>query len=367
MIPRKPISQLNIVRAVAMIAVVLIHATAPAFGRLEPQSDLYWFYMFLNRFSRFSVPLFIFVSGLVLFYNYYVRENTFESWKKFYKKRLSYILIPYLMWSAFYLIYMMVIDTKSPVSINELRIDLLFGLSKYHLYYIAVLIQFYFVFPFILKAVQKVAILRGLLFILGFIIQFYLIDLNQQMMIFQHQGSIVFSYIGYFLFGAWFGIYYEKIMDYRDKLVTIVSGVLTLILGIAHAQTYYLSHIGQETVPVWMFNFIFAGFSVASGVFLLKISLKSIHLPNKFTDFLNVLGHYSFGIYLIHPFVLDVFDKMLNNYANVNIHLFVFSRFFFALFISLFLVYLIIKLVKFSWIIFGSTSYMPLFDKKNKE
>ena len=51
---------------------------------------------------KFGTPTFIFLSSLVLFYNYYDRPTTKKLIGGFYKKRLLYIIIPYTLFSVFY-------------------------------------------------------------------------------------------------------------------------------------------------------------------------------------------------------------------------------------------------------------------------
>lgn len=96
---KKNIVELNVVKAVAILAVLLIHVSA------DPRIHVPWgsasapFYMVANQLSMFAVPVFIMINGLVLFYRYHDDWN-FPQAIQFYKKRLKFIVIPYLVWSA---------------------------------------------------------------------------------------------------------------------------------------------------------------------------------------------------------------------------------------------------------------------------
>lgn len=83
---RAHINELNITRALAILAVLLIHSTSTPVTTLSSDSKLYPFYVFFNIFPKFAVPVFIFLSGFVLFYNYIQKDLTKELIIHFYKK-----------------------------------------------------------------------------------------------------------------------------------------------------------------------------------------------------------------------------------------------------------------------------------------
>ncbi|MDG0808239.1 acyltransferase family protein [Cohnella rhizosphaerae] len=68
--PRRYIPEINLLRAMAILAVVMIHSTSNALVQLQTSSSFYGLYVFLHEFAVFAVPAFIFISGFVLTYNY---------------------------------------------------------------------------------------------------------------------------------------------------------------------------------------------------------------------------------------------------------------------------------------------------------
>ena len=99
---REHIKEINIFRAIAILAVIMIHATSESINKINKESLYYVFYNGLNVFSSFAVPSFIFLSGLVMFYTYYDRTLTRTELLSFYKKRLLYIVLPYIVISTIY-------------------------------------------------------------------------------------------------------------------------------------------------------------------------------------------------------------------------------------------------------------------------
>ncbi|ALP38891.1 hypothetical protein ASL14_24840 [Paenibacillus sp. IHB B 3084] len=100
---KERIPELQLVRAMAILAVIIVHATSYATVQLT-DSSLYFVYNALNVLMKYGTPVFIALSSMVLFYNYKDRPMGRELLIRFYKQRLRYILLPYIMFSLFYFI-----------------------------------------------------------------------------------------------------------------------------------------------------------------------------------------------------------------------------------------------------------------------
>lgn len=96
----KRIKELDFTRVIAMFAVVMIHVTSTY---INQDSSFILFDMnlafILNQVSRFSVPLFIVLSGISLGFSKPIGDPLL-----FYKKRLVKIGIPYLFWFTAYIV-----------------------------------------------------------------------------------------------------------------------------------------------------------------------------------------------------------------------------------------------------------------------
>ncbi|OPH57841.1 hypothetical protein BC351_04940 [Paenibacillus ferrarius] len=98
---RSKIYEMDIVRALAILAVVLIHSTSDATVEPTDGSLSQIIFYAINRACQFAVPLFILISGVVLFYQYYEDWNL-KSAIKYLRKRIWRIAIPYYTGSRFY-------------------------------------------------------------------------------------------------------------------------------------------------------------------------------------------------------------------------------------------------------------------------
>lgn len=98
---RAKITEIDLVRGFAMMGVLMVHATSFATVQMRGD-DFFGLYNFLNIFSKVGTTTFIFLSSFVLFYNYYHRPFKGRDLARFFKNRLMYILVPYLLFSVLF-------------------------------------------------------------------------------------------------------------------------------------------------------------------------------------------------------------------------------------------------------------------------
>ena len=92
-----PLAWADSLRAIAIMAVVLLHVSGPVVGAFPRLSDsAWWTGHALDSLARASVPLFFMLSGALLL-------GRHEALSQFFHKRLSKLLPPLVAWSAIYL------------------------------------------------------------------------------------------------------------------------------------------------------------------------------------------------------------------------------------------------------------------------
>lgn len=142
--PRKArIREIELLRGLAFLAVALQHAIAHYAGLNEARMGDGVLMAILLLAAKFAVPVFIFITGMVLFYNYDGQLR----YGSFLRKRFGDIVVPYILWSAVYF-------TENPGWSGDLlhRFEtfashLVTGKNSYHLWYIVMIVQFYALFP----------------------------------------------------------------------------------------------------------------------------------------------------------------------------------------------------------------------------
>jgi len=328
---RKWLEEIDIMRAFGILAVLVIHSTGPAFS-IPQKSYAYNILMGINYSLAFAVPLFLFISAMILAFKYSKEENI--NWIKFYKSRINQIIIPYLVWTAIYLLYRVFVfhENISAFSTPGFRDDakfiiktLLLGKGYFHLYFISIVVQFYVVFPLITmmfnyfvkkynklfkdQSKKEILIVKianfslYFLFILG--CQYAFIVLNKLYIYpyFKFPGVLLLSYIMPIGAGIWLGYNYESWKKY---------------VGIVRSFTYPLAVIfGWLFVNVSLNNW-YLGKPDANLIAIIRnvyVTFAAIiffdfglYIKGHWNDWLRKgladLGACSFGIYLLHLLIL---------------------------------------------------------------
>ena len=146
----KRIQQIDLARVIAMLSVILIHVTSTYINNVSRLMILNMNTAFiLNQVTRFSVPLFIMLSGISL-----GLTDTAGGIKQFYKNKIFKIGIPYIFWFTIYFLYSHNFNliTVSPRSLIK---SFLLGQATSHLYFVALIFQFYLLYPFLRNVVRK--------------------------------------------------------------------------------------------------------------------------------------------------------------------------------------------------------------------
>jgi len=127
-------------RIVATLMVITIHVTSPSveqFGAIAP-SD-WWAANWWNSLTRPAVPLFVMLSGYLLFAKDYPLGD-------FLRRRFSRVLIPAFFWMLVFSVYNYFANGH-PRTVEELFRSLITGPVYFHLWFIYMIIGLYLVYP----------------------------------------------------------------------------------------------------------------------------------------------------------------------------------------------------------------------------
>jgi probable poly-beta-1,6-N-acetyl-D-glucosamine export protein len=306
---RPKINELDFVRAFAIMAVVLIHATSDATILPAAGSITQKFFYSINTLGAFAVPVFIILSGIVLFYRYYDNWRTYDS-ITFYKKRIVSVLFPYLVFSVFFYLFYQYISTKTitfnPLSFAKL---LAFGDASYHLYYMIIIFQFYLLFPVIISLSKKSRLFERYLVLIGILIQGGFYVYFHWFYSIPKRATLSVTYFALFLIGAFIGIHYHTISKWIERNskwlipLAILSGLL--YVGMFWSVRYY----GASIENTW-FMLVYNAYALLMAVALIGAGKLVMKLSPKISKPIMRLGKVSFGVYLLHPAVLSAYKVM---------------------------------------------------------
>ncbi|MGM7703027.1 acyltransferase [Pseudalkalibacillus sp. Hm43] len=289
---RKFFEEIHFLRAFACLGVILVHVSA--------SYDTWFIYMF-NQLGRFGTPTFALISGFLLFHQ--VKYKGFDS-QKFIKSRFTKIVVPFIVWSIFYFLLGLILWKSFP-DLEVLIKRFLFGDSFYHLYFMVIVIQFYLFFPLMQLIRTKKAWMIALL--VSFIVTFFClyhkqIPIDGPVGTFVNDPIFLFKWIFYFIFGGFLAFYWEQILQFTKN-----KGLLILIIIAVYAFTIYEYHIVGAISSRRVSNLVNIPLLTIACIGLIPLLKQMKFLYNP----LKVIGTFSMGIYLVHPFVLIILKELI--------------------------------------------------------
>lgn len=289
--------RIQALRGLLALAVILVHIMPIGNDTIR---------IYLRPFCNMAVAGFIFLSG-------YLTKLEFDT-KKFYKKRLLTVLIPYIVFTIFYT----VLSGYKQGIVNmgfSLAKNLITTQAKMTLYYLIVYMQLVLLTPLLSKiAKQRSGVLNVILFAIQplFILCLYLGVIN---------GNIVKEAPWYIMFfPAWILYYYlglqignGLIKPKASTNILIAAVIVGVFLQIIEGLIWYQN----TTVRDMYFSQIRITSLLENIPILLLIAKYICNSAARTRRFICKIGDASFGIYLLHPFFISVWDKLFarNNYT----------------------------------------------------
>ncbi|MGE5628909.1 MAG: acyltransferase [Solirubrobacterales bacterium] len=337
------LKEIDVLRALAFIFVVVQH-TLGGFSNIKgiPYSN-FIFMKLMYVMAKTAVPMFLFISAVGLFYVYYKK---FE-WKKYYIKRIKFVLIPYIIWSA---INMYKLGNED--RFKDFFVEIIAGNGAFHLWYMGMVIGLFIIFPAILWFVRKVHPLsieiRTAVFTIFTILYYYVA--KYQTSIADAAGkfifgtptevqqrilniSILFWYL-YFMLGICFILNYdylkEKLLKYKI-LIYICYGLLYI---------YAFLNETDKIDYIRVVSLLYIIFSITT-FYLISVKLAKNELVYKALKF---IGDYSFAAYMAHVIVVNYMANQIM--LDFNTHNYLFTGIL-TLIITVVLTPVIIKILSF--------------------
>ena len=316
---KKRILSLDLIRVLAILGVIAIHTENITASKTNYLGGIsWWFANTIHSLIAVSVPLFIMISGaLLLSKKDLSSEYVLNKIKKQFFPPLLFWWFFYFMWNSRAL---SLIDFKS-FFINFFYADI--G----HLYFLQIIIGLYFFSPIVFKLVKNNFISKWLLVLSTVVVMTYE---YLSFLVFKtyNQTNLLIIFIPFIVYFVW-GYYLSKV---RLKVkqwwfIALISFVITVFIS-------YLTFIStnlfiKNNTLFWTpdgGNLLWEPFTLPvlllSGMIFVLLNNIKIIFPNIFKSkrnntFLILLSNISFGVYLIHPFVLD----RLDNIFNLAVHL----------------------------------------------
>jgi peptidoglycan/LPS O-acetylase OafA/YrhL len=353
-------------RAIAVLEIIVFHVTLGVqFLDLTVFNFQKGLLVTIVGFTSFGVPLFIFISGVVLYHKY----SEGFSLSTFYKKRFSSVLPPYLVWSTLYyflplvlLILYPALFLKPTIYISNILsgyvVVLAFGI--YHLWFIVLIMQLYLLYPLLARVYNYFTGQKNPIYLLSLLLLVQIVYSS----LFLTTGPNVFSVfflsgIFYFVFGFFIAEHYGTLKQ-KITRANLKSISLTVVLStVCYAVIlYHIPYVNPAaiTVPsldIWLYQIVGPFYCVLLIIFYLRISLEWGEPDRFFTRYLEKIGEDSFGIYLTHFFFVLAFLVAVNKFGFSYDNLLIYPVSAFLIFILSYLSVQVIYRLPFSAIVIG--------------
>ncbi len=308
---------LDIVRCIAILLVVLCHATEAIYSftieewnNLTLSSNIFKIISF--TLGRLSVPLFLFLSGYLLLRK---NINNSEDCKKFYKNNLVSLLITVEIWNIVYNILIPIIN-NSNFNIKELILNMLFlkNVNLPNMWYMPMILGTYIAIPFLAILVKKVDFKTLMVpMIIIFCALFLLPNISTiTNILFSVQFDLIIdlSFLGG-IYGLYIllGYYVEE-----NKFKNIKTRYLILI-GIL----FFIISCGYQ---IWMFKkgyayniwYNFSGLLITGLCIFEMFSRINFNFNKQLENIFTYISKASLGIFFIHIIVQKILLKYINFY-----------------------------------------------------
>ncbi|HEX4213221.1 MAG TPA: acyltransferase family protein [Candidatus Dormibacteraeota bacterium] len=298
----------DLMRIVTIVGVVAVHVVSFTNRETSVAAGAVSMLLHVNR------EIFFLVTALVLTYTYGSGRMALG---RFWKRRYYLVATPYLVCSVAYFIADG--DSLLPLSsaLHTLGVDILTGAARYHLYFLLVTMQFYLVFPLVrwLVRVTKghhlmvcgISLLVQILFEGAVQAQLPLPGLLGDWI--KNPDAVLPSYQFFVLVGAVAAVHIDEIMEWTRRHRLMVAGLTAAAVAIGlgwYAIGVYVQNL-QPVVASQVFQPAVVLETIAFSIGLLAIGVvwQDHRRDGLLSRWVTRASHASFGIYLLHPLVLQ--------------------------------------------------------------
>lgn len=308
---KKWIPEIQIMRGIFIICVVLIHILYIPISRLNSSTMTYGIYYTFNRFIQFAVPGFILIASILITYNLQQEKMNVL---KFYKRKINAVLMPYLFWSITYILcryFVGAIEYKQLISISDWAFWIIFGKGYSHLYFMSVIIQVYLLAPLLIGIIKTIKKNFLITFIIGIGIQiiFYWINKFFIYKVFPYPATLFYWYFIIIWLGLWIGYNYNQWCQIIDKYFKLII-MIFLTSMIFYIKLCFDIEWGKP-INNFTYQMVWYVYVFFASAIILRISRAIILKGSSIKLLLNKIGKYSFSIYFIHPFIVTVIKDIV--------------------------------------------------------
>jgi surface polysaccharide O-acyltransferase-like enzyme len=300
----KRVNEIDVIRAVAIVLVVLLHSASPLMYQIATTSPAVWnIHNLVDSAARICVPLFFMVSGYLLL-------GSADGAKPLaalsdLPKRMAKLLLPLIAWSVIYRIRSVYVNGGWPTGhdIQTTIWDMTQGAVVYHLWFLYELAALYLLLPFLRRLVQPADLPAKYFVCLWFVLLSARLFSDLTGWLFPIGNYINLGSTGYLVAGYLLRRNCAA-ASARTASIALVVYLITTMLTVYLTKEYsiasrtYVENFHVYTTP----NVVIM--SISAFVALLYVGKRISQLP-RLNAAVSIIGIHSFGIYLVHVIILE--------------------------------------------------------------
>ena len=295
----------DVLRITAIFFVVAVHLSAQHWSDVDVSSRAWFAFNLYCTAGKWSVPVFVMISGAL----FLGRDLDIRS---ILKKYLLRIAIAFAFWSAAYALFV-----RALYGITWDEVLFRFFTGHYHMWFLFMIAGLYLLVPLLRPIVQNEKLLRYFL-LLAFIFTFLLPQAAFFCSFALPQVSEVIRTVAmysYCFFPLGFTVYFiggyylsRREFSRREEIVLYCVGTAALLFSIA-APVVLSRAQGAPSDAFYNYNSLNV---LLTSVPIFVFARQHLNFPKLGKQALGVLGRlskYSFGVYLVHPMVIELLGR----------------------------------------------------------
>ena len=295
----------DVLKIIATFAVVMLHVSAQHWFYVKLKTPEWRAFNLYDGSVRFPVPLFVMISGAL-----FLSED--RPIKKIYGKYVLRIVTAFLFWSVLYAAISYFRGTPLADAVKEAI------KGHYHLWYLYMIVGLYMIVPLLRPIVQNEKLLRYFL-ILSFLVGIVVPQTIAILTVFRPDSAtfvqsvwdqtylyLPFGFSFYFVLGYWLARMELTKRKVLLAAVLVIAGTSATVLLTQWINYHMLDFHLQHKIVLFYQDETVNVAATASGVFLLGRRLFRRPYSARVQKGITVLSKATFGVYLVHPILIDV-------------------------------------------------------------
>lgn len=317
------LQELDYLKIIGVLLVVIGHCTSIYTGgwvfTSPVNSPIYG--LIASYVYTFHVPMLVFVSGAIYYYCR-INKEKYSSIKSLIINKFKRLILPFLFVGIICSIPIKYIIGMTEGNIFSNIKSFILGSNTGHLWYLLMLFDIFIIFylyeKFILNRKYSI-VLNLILFSILYISSGFFTNIFQINRAIQYS---IFFYLGYEFFRSKDKLIL-KLEKLKSKSILIMTPVLiTISLVLILVSKMKLSNIMLSKF-FSLINVVIAIICITICyliVYLINNRMKNIIIKEKIDKLINIIGKYSFSIYLLHePIIFIILYFIANKYISPNI------------------------------------------------